>query len=103
MGEICNACVLLVKRWKKLPKGSQRHWAHVVDARAGPGTKSMTKCKKKEVVKVVEDKLRKKHVYKRKKHRARAPSPAILSDGGHYSHYFSMIVDSARPQFSRRV
>ncbi|XP_022664025.1 uncharacterized protein LOC111251599 isoform X3 [Varroa destructor] len=38
-GEICNACVLLVKRWKKLPPGTTRHWNHVVDARAGPGTK----------------------------------------------------------------
>ena len=40
-GEICNACVLLVKRWKKLPPGTQRDWRHVVDARAGPGTKSI--------------------------------------------------------------
>ena len=39
-GEICNACVLLVKRWKKLPSGTNRNWHHVVDARAGPGTKS---------------------------------------------------------------
>lgn len=28
-GEICNACVLLVKRWKKLPKDSLRNWEHV--------------------------------------------------------------------------
>ena len=32
-GEICNACVLLVKRFKKLPEKSERHWGHVVDAR----------------------------------------------------------------------
>lgn len=40
-GEICNACVLLVKRWKKLPSESRRvrHWHHVVDARAGPALK----------------------------------------------------------------
>ncbi|XP_014261428.1 SIN3-HDAC complex-associated factor [Cimex lectularius] len=44
-GEVCNACVLLVKRWKKLPEGNGRNWRHVVDARAGPGTKSMTKFK----------------------------------------------------------
>ncbi|XP_066258172.1 SIN3-HDAC complex-associated factor [Euwallacea similis] len=44
-GEICNACVLLVKRWKKLPAGSDRNWRHVVDARAGPGMKSFTKFK----------------------------------------------------------
>ncbi|XP_014218831.1 SIN3-HDAC complex-associated factor [Copidosoma floridanum] len=39
-GEICNACVLLVKRWKKLPVSSGRDWHHVVDARAGPGIKA---------------------------------------------------------------
>eukprot|EP00058_Branchiostoma_floridae_P022246 XP_002607736.1 hypothetical protein BRAFLDRAFT_82817 [Branchiostoma floridae] len=44
-GEICNACVLLVKRWKKLPKGTDRNWHHVVDARAGPGTKTILKAK----------------------------------------------------------
>jgi len=44
-GEVCNACVLLVKRWKKLPEGNGRNWRHVVDARAGPGTKSMSKFK----------------------------------------------------------
>ena len=32
-GDICNACVLLVKRFKKLPVGTSQHWAHVVDAR----------------------------------------------------------------------
>ena len=32
-GEICNACVLIVKRWKKLPASSTKNWAHVVDAR----------------------------------------------------------------------
>ncbi|XP_026838178.1 uncharacterized protein LOC6551199 isoform X2 [Drosophila erecta] len=47
-GEICNACVLLVKRYKRLPIGSKRHWGHVVDARAGPGTKSMAKQKKRD-------------------------------------------------------
>ena len=33
VGEICNACVLLVKRFRKLPTGHSQHWAHVVDAR----------------------------------------------------------------------
>ena len=42
-GEICNACVLLVKRYQKLPINSTRHWAHVVDARAGPGVKNFVK------------------------------------------------------------
>lgn len=31
-GEICNACVLLVKRYKRLPVGSKRHWGHVSNA-----------------------------------------------------------------------
>lgn len=44
-GEICNACVLLVKRFKKLPEGSNRNWRHVVDYRAGPGSKSLVRSK----------------------------------------------------------
>ncbi|CAG9770411.1 unnamed protein product [Ceutorhynchus assimilis] len=63
-GEICNACVLLVKRWKKLPVGSDRHWQHVVDARAGPGMKSFTKFKTKNKKLSGEksvDKIKKKH------------------------------------------
>ena len=60
MGEICNACVLLVKRWKKLPKNTKRNWAHVVDARAGPGGKSFVKQKKKEENLEEFDKIRKK-------------------------------------------
>merc|ERR1712243_187217 len=36
-GDICNACVLIVKRWRQLPLGTSKNWAHVVDARAGPG------------------------------------------------------------------
>ena len=31
VGDICNACVLLVKRWKKLPNGSKKNWSHVSD------------------------------------------------------------------------
>ena len=33
IGEICNARVLIVKRWKKLPANTSKDWAHVVDAR----------------------------------------------------------------------
>jgi len=69
-GEICNACVLLVKRWKKLPRGTDRNWNHVVDARAGPGTKSLTKFKSKKVKqtlmspdKPIKEKIKKKHRY----------------------------------------
>ena len=32
-----------VKRYQKLPINSTRHWAHVVDARAGPGVKNFVK------------------------------------------------------------
>ncbi|XP_042259754.1 SIN3-HDAC complex-associated factor-like isoform X1 [Thunnus maccoyii] len=45
-GDICNACVLLVKRWKKLPAGSKKNWNHVVDAKAGSSVKSTLKTKK---------------------------------------------------------
>lgn len=45
-GEICNACVLLVKRWKKLPIGSKKNWNHVVDARGGPSLKLSSRPKK---------------------------------------------------------
>ncbi|XP_051175563.1 SIN3-HDAC complex-associated factor [Leptopilina boulardi] len=83
-GEICNACVLLVKRWKKLPVGTDRNWNHVVDARAGPGIKSLTKFKsknKKKKLKDVNEKLekiiKKKHVYQK---REREDSPAMSDD-----------------------
>jgi len=61
-GDICNACVLIVKRWKKLPPGSTKDWSHVVDARAGPGTKAVFRPKRKED----EENLKYKHVYRRK-------------------------------------
>ncbi|XP_035257839.1 SIN3-HDAC complex-associated factor-like [Anguilla anguilla] len=45
-GDICNACVLLVKRWKKLPAGSKKNWNHVVDARGGSSFKVTGRPKK---------------------------------------------------------
>ena len=63
-GEICNACVLLVKRFKKLPSGSGRHWGHVVDARAGPGVKNFVRERRRESCR--ERSFKKKHVYKKK-------------------------------------
>ncbi|XP_056909260.1 LOW QUALITY PROTEIN: SIN3-HDAC complex-associated factor [Takifugu flavidus] len=45
-GDICNACVLLVKRWKKLPVGTKKNWNHVVDARGGPSLKLTSRPKK---------------------------------------------------------
>ncbi|XP_067012875.2 SIN3-HDAC complex-associated factor isoform X2 [Anabrus simplex] len=87
-GEICNACVLLVKRWKKLPPGSERNWRHVVDARAGPGTKSLTKFKSKnkkklklktEAIPKVEKLVKKKHIYLKNDRSSREESPGVLS------------------------
>ncbi|XP_076170485.1 uncharacterized protein LOC143148240 isoform X1 [Ptiloglossa arizonensis] len=84
-GEICNACVLLVKRWKKLPAGSNRNWRHVVDARAGPGIKSLTKFKSKNKKKMkdipekFEKIMKKKHIYL-KTDRDREQSPAMSDD-----------------------
>ena len=31
------------RRYNKLPEDCGRHWAHVVDARAGPGVKNFVK------------------------------------------------------------
>ncbi|EDO41640.1 predicted protein [Nematostella vectensis] len=33
-GEICNACVLLVKRWSKLPPGTEKNWKHLMMRRS---------------------------------------------------------------------
>ena len=65
VGEICNACVLLVKRWKKLPKNTKRNWSHVVDARAGPGAKNFVKQKKKDETGEEFEKIRRKHFSKK--------------------------------------
>lgn len=83
IGEICNACVLLVKRWKKLPMGDDRHWAHMVDARVGTGTNSVKKMKKKEIAAMQEEQdIKKKHVYKRNKKRVikKYEIPGIISN-----------------------
>ncbi|XP_066585805.1 SIN3-HDAC complex-associated factor [Prorops nasuta] len=84
-GEICNACVLLVKRWKKLPAGSNRNWRHVVDARAGPGIKSLTKFKSKNKKKIkdtsekIDKIMKKKHIFL-KSDNYREQSPAMSDD-----------------------
>ncbi|KAK0140235.1 SIN3-HDAC complex-associated factor [Merluccius polli] len=86
VGDICNACVLLVKRWKKLPNGSKKHWNHVraflicmrmyeidmslviiqvVDARAGPGFKLTKPKKMKNGDGKRKSKLKKLHKFKR--------------------------------------
>ncbi|XP_013882197.1 SIN3-HDAC complex associated factor, like [Austrofundulus limnaeus] len=65
VGDICNACVLLVKRWKKLPHGSKKNWNHVVDARAGPGFKVTKPKKVKNGDGKKKSKLKKLHKFKR--------------------------------------
>ncbi|MBN3288986.1 SHCAF factor, partial [Polypterus senegalus] len=87
-GDICNACVLLVKRWKKLPLGSKKNWNHVVDARAGPGFK-LTKPKK---IKIVDgkkkSKLAKLHKLKRQNSDAHSTtSSASPSQSPSYSNH----------------
>merc|ERR1719179_126753 len=32
-GDICNACVLIVKRWRNLPRDTDKDWSHVVNSR----------------------------------------------------------------------
>jgi len=65
-GEVCNACVLIVKRWTKLPKDSNKNWAHVVDARNGPGIKNVLKAKPKEQRPEVFGGIKRKHRYRKK-------------------------------------
>ena len=85
-GEICNACVLLVKRFKKLPSGSPRHWAHVVDARAGPGVKNFVRERRRESCR--ERSFKKKHVYRRKKKNTECSRVATsISDGKYFCYY----------------
>lgn len=84
-GEICNACVLIVKRWKKLPANTTKDWAHVVDARTGPGIKNVFKHKKKENIVTNSDMYKHKHVYRRKTKPKR--SDGNLSDASNRSEY----------------
>ena len=59
-GDICNACVLIVKRWRNLPEDTQKNWAHVVNSRSGPGNKiSSLKVKKTEEASQIVEKFEK--------------------------------------------
>jgi len=75
--------VLIVKRWKKLPVNTTKDWAHVVDARTGPGIKNVFKHKKKENVATPSDMYKHKHVYRRKNKPKR--SDGNLSDASNRS------------------
>ncbi|XP_014676924.1 PREDICTED: protein FAM60A-like [Priapulus caudatus] len=86
VGDICNACVLLVKRWRTLPKDCKRHWNHVVDARAGPGTKNSQKIGKVKITTKIKEKAAKlkrqqaKELLRLSKQKAREPSPELSDD-----------------------
>ena len=85
-GDICNACVLLVKRFKKLPPGTVQHWGHVVDARqdiftvgsivvsykwlllrAGPGVKNFVRERRRESCRERSLAYKRKHLGNKKK------------------------------------
>jgi hypothetical protein len=104
-GEICNACVLIVKRWKKLPRNTAKNWAHVVDARVGPGTKNIFKQKKKDtgVIAGPSEKFKHKHVYRRRKNlktlRLVNEESGILSDSAASTRSESPGISSRQPFF----
>ncbi|MGH0131789.1 UNVERIFIED_CONTAM: hypothetical protein FKN15_053155 [Acipenser sinensis] len=87
-GDICNACVLLVKRWKKLPLGSKKNWNHVVDARAGPGFK-LTKPKKMKSSdgKKMKSNLKKLHLKRQNSDAHSTASSASPSQSPSYSNH----------------
>jgi len=71
-GEICNACVLIVKRWRMLPQNTKKNWAHVVNSRIG-NTKQNTK---KVVIQTKETEVEKfKKI--RRKHRVLFKKPKV--------------------------
>jgi len=74
-----------------LPAGSTRHWNHVVDARSGPGIKSMVKSKKQQEKTTKDEnesetpeKINKKHFYRSKRKTpatVRKRNPSIQMSG----------------------
>ena len=65
-GELCNACVLIIKRWRNLPEKTTKHWNHVVDARNGPGIKSIPRHKPETQNHEHFEKIRRKRVQKKR-------------------------------------
>ena len=96
-GEICNACVLIVKRWTKLPINTTKNWAHVVDARSGPGTKNVFKPRKKEQESESCYTFKHKHVYRKKTKPLR--SEGSISEGSNGSQTPKLIGSSLYPDF----
>uniref|UniRef100_A0A8C5PSE0 SIN3-HDAC complex-associated factor n=1 Tax=Leptobrachium leishanense TaxID=445787 RepID=A0A8C5PSE0_9ANUR len=86
-GDICNACVLLVKRWKKLPYGSKKTWNHVVDARGGSNLKAM-RIRPKKIRSLATQRLQSGKVAQLKKitnHYSRAHSTTYSASPAHSS------------------
>jgi len=97
-GEICNACVLIVKRWKKLPLTTTKNWSHVVDSRSGPGLKSLQRPIKKDEV------FRHKHVYRRKHRPTRKVDAKKEADtGSESSHKESLYPDFVDSLYWKRI
>ena len=65
-GELCNACVLIIKRWRNLPEKTTKHWNHVVDARNGPGIKNIPRHKPETQNQEQFEKIRRKRVQKKR-------------------------------------
>ena len=89
--------MLIVKRWKKLPVNTSKNWAHVVDARTGPGTKNVFKHKKKEEDSESRDTFKHKHVYRKKANPKR--SKGSISEGSNRSESPAATDSSLYPDF----
>jgi len=66
-GDVCNACVLIVKRWRNLPEKKKiaKNWNHVVDARNGPGIKNIPRFKSEHQHPEKFEKIKRKHIPKK--------------------------------------
>ena len=70
-----------MKRWKKLPVNTTKHWAHVVDARDGSANKNVVKHRKKEDDCESQDTFKHKHRY-RKKNKPKKSTGSLYDGSG---------------------
>lgn len=96
-GDICNACVLVVKRWRKLPSSTTKNWAHVVDSKTGTGTKGLLKLRKKEEHSDASEMFKYKHVYRKRSTPKR--SEGSISNCSSVSGSLRASVSSVYPDF----
>jgi len=97
-GDICNACVLIVKRWRNLPPDTAKDWAHVVNSRSGPGNKvTISKVKKVEEVPVTVEKFEKIRRKKKKSFVFKKPRGIIK-----YQRVTRLLYDIFSGQFHQR-